>query len=202
MTPSDVKKIEPIPFERFLVHLPDKERHSKIETTDNYLETIAAISKSKIQNMEYMTMGTLPLDVRRLLKKRIPKTSMLSRAGNVEGEMNVSSPTKLDGPIKCRSCGDLLNHNVLLPNGDVILCCMDYSMEHVLGNLTLSNYSSLFNSEECLKLQKGLNDDSLDILCRYCENASPLDEYNLSKRNKLARIINDFTARLNPCKFL
>lgn len=202
MTPSDVEKIESIPFRHFSVHLPDKERHSKIEITDNYLETIDSISRSTIQNLEYMTMGTLSSEVQQLLKKHIPKTSMLSRAGNVDGKMNVSIPTKLNGPIKCRSCSELLNHNVLLPNGDVLLCCMDYSMKHVLGNLLSSDYDSLFNSEEYLKLQKGLNDDSSDILCRYCENASPVDEYIIPKRVKLTRKIKIFFNRLNTCNFL
>ena len=29
---------------------------------------------------------------------------------------------------------DRIYQNVLLPNGDVVLCCMDWSAEHVLGN--------------------------------------------------------------------
>lgn len=196
MTPLDVEKIESIPFRIFSVHLPDKERYSKIEVSDNYLKTTGAISKSKIQNREYMTMGTLPSEVRRLLKKRIAKTSMLSRAGNIKGKTNVPAPTKLKGPIRCRSCSDLLNHNVLLPNGDVLLCCMDYGMKHILGNLLSVNYASLFENDEYQKLQKGLNDDSFDILCRYCENASPLEEYNLTKKRSLVRKIRGYAKRL------
>ena len=40
MTVSDVKNIESIPFRHFNVHLADKERYSKIDITDNYIETI------------------------------------------------------------------------------------------------------------------------------------------------------------------
>ena len=199
MSPKDVEKIRQIPFRAFSVHLPDKEQYSKITIDDNYLQTLETISKGSIRNIEYMTMGTLPSEVRRLLKKRIAKTSMLSRAGNIEGKMDVPTPTKLKGPIRCRSCGDLLNHNVLLPNGDVLLCCMDYGMKHMLGNLISSDYTSLFNSEEFHKLQKGLNDDSLDILCRYCENASTLDEYKLTKKEnmvgKVKKYVNRFLCR-------
>jgi hypothetical protein len=71
---------------------------------------------------------------------------MLSRAGNIEGKMDVPTPTKLKGPIRCRSCNDLLNHNVLLPNGDVLLYCMDYGMKHILGNLLSVDYASLFEN--------------------------------------------------------
>lgn len=196
MTISDVEKIKAIPFRPFSVHLPDKEMYSKIEITDSYLETIGSISRSAVQNLEYMTMGTLPSEVRRLLKKRISKTSMLSRAGNVEGKIDVPTPSKLKGPIRCRSSGDLLNRNVLLPNGEVLLCCMDYGMQHILGNLISSDYFSLFESEEFQRLKKGLEDDSFDILCRSCENASTLDEYNLPKKRKLLRKIRKYAKRL------
>jgi hypothetical protein len=72
---------------------------------------------------------------------------------------------------------------------------MDYGMKHILGNLVSSDYTSLFNSEEVHKLQKGLNDDSLDILCRYCENASTLDEYKLTKKKNMVRKVKKYVNR-------
>jgi hypothetical protein len=196
MCPKDVEKIRQIPFRAFSVHLPDKERYSKITIDDNYLETLETISKGSIRNIEYMTMGTLPSEVRQLLKKRISKTSMMSRAGNLEGKKDIVSPSRLKGPIICRSCGDLLNHNVLLPNGDVLVCCMDYGMQHVLGNLISSDYASLFNSTEYQKLKSGLEDDSINILCRYCENASTLGEYNLPEDKNLSSKVKKYINEL------
>ena len=200
MHPSDIKNIESIPFRHFNVHLADKERYSKIEINDNYLETIDAIFKSKIQNREYMTMGELHPKVQQLIKKRIPRTKMLSRAGNLECKVSPLVPPRLKGPIRCRSAGNLFNHNVLLPNGDVLICCMDYGMQHILGNLMSSNYTSVFNGKEFYELQKGLDDDSIDILCRYCENASPLDEYNLPEKkdlgSKVKKVINKLVHRM------
>ena len=191
MTTSDVRNFESIPFRHFNVHLADKEGYSKIEINDNYLETIDAIVNSKIQNREYMTMGELHPKVQQLMKKRIPRTKMLSRAGNLECKVSPPVPTRLKGPIRCRSAGNLFNHNVLLPNGDVLICCMDYGMQHILGSLTSSNYTSVFNGKEFYKLQKGLDDDSIDILCRYCENASTLDEYNLLKKKSLVKKVKE-----------
>jgi len=200
MLTSDVKNIESIPFRNFNVHLADKEGYSKIEIDDNYLETVDAILKSNIQNREYMTMGKLHPKVQQLTKKRISRTRMLSRAGNLEGKAYPPIPPRSKGPIRCRSAGNLFNHNVLLPNGDVLICCMDYGMQHILGNLISSNYTSLFKGKEFFSLQKGLNDDSLDILCRYCENASPLDEYNLPEKNdlgsKIKKCIHKFVHRM------
>jgi len=187
MTTSDIENFESIPFRQFNVHLADKERYSKIEVNDNYLKTIDAILKSNIQNREYMTMGKSHPKVHQLIKKRISRTRMLSRAGNLEGKVYPPIPPRSKGLIRCRSAGNLFNHNVLLPNGDVLICCMDYGMQHILGNLISSNYTSIFKGKEFFKLQKGLDDDSLDILCRYCENASPLDEYNLLKKKTFVK---------------
>jgi sulfatase maturation enzyme AslB (radical SAM superfamily) len=185
MHKSDVKEIEFIPFRHFNVHLADKERYSKIDITNNYLETINAIINSKIPNREYMTMGKLHPQVQQLIKKRISRTKMLSRAGNLNLNAYPPIPPRLKGPIHCRSAGNLFNHNVLLPNGDVLICCMDYRMQHILGNLISSDYASLFKGNEFFKLQKGLDNDSIDILCRHCENASALDEYNSLKQKNL-----------------
>jgi hypothetical protein len=42
-------------------------------------------------------------------------------------------------------------------------------MQHVLGNMSSSSYDSLFEGSEFLKIRKGIKDESLDILCRHCE---------------------------------
>ena len=181
MDQADVARIQSIPFRRFVVHLPDTERYSKIEVSDAYLQMLANIVGSGIPNREFMTMGTLPREVAAVIGRRIKRTRMMSRAGNLT---NVRAPERLAGPIRCRSCGDSLDHNMLLPNGDVILCCMDYGLRPVLGNLLVSDYRELFESESFKRVQAGLDDDSFDILCRYCENAASLDEYERPEKKR------------------
>jgi len=189
----DIEKIKSVPFLRFVVHLPDRERYSKIDVNDEYLKKLDKIIRSGIRNCEFMTMGTLPAAVKKVLGRCVSRTRMMSRAGNLA---NVRAPKRLKGPILCRSCGDSLDHNVLLPNGDVVLCCMDYRLRHVLGNLTSSDYSDLFHSESFQRVQNGLDDDSYDILCRYCENASPLEEYNRPERKKRFGNLKNFLRNL------
>ena len=46
--------------------------------------------------------------------------------------------------------------HVLLPDGTVILCCMDYGMKHVLGNLLEMDYKDL-KREERYELCKRCN---------------------------------------------
>lgn len=181
MGEEDIEKIKSVPFNRFVVHLPDREGYSKIDVNDKYLKKLDRIVRSGIRNCEFMTMGTLQPAVKKVLGRRVSRTRMMSRAGNLA---NVRAPKRLKGPIRCRSCGDSLDHNVLLPNGDVVLCCMDYGLKHTPGNLISMNYRDLFHSETFQYVQHGLDDDSHDILCRYCENASPLPEYNRPERKK------------------
>jgi hypothetical protein len=36
-------------------------------------------------------------------------------------------------------CDNRLESNILLPNGDLLICCMDYGMEYVFGNLLMNH---------------------------------------------------------------
>jgi len=193
MTLADIELIKDILFEEFVVHLPDEEGYARIMINENYLAILKKLSKSNISNLSYMSMGTVPEIVQEIIQTDIPRSGMQSRAGNVENAKGIWAVNgRKHGKIRCIiSMGNCLNHNVLLPNGDVILCCMDYGLKHKLGNLLSSNYSSLFMGEEFHKLQKGLNDDSLDILCRHCVWAKSKRNFfilsNIRKFNKLLK---------------
>lgn len=45
----------------------------------------------------------------------------------------------------CGRCKKSPNYeqNVVLPNGDVVLCCMDYGLKHKMGNLLETNFDDL-----------------------------------------------------------
>jgi len=167
---SDINLIKNIPFKIFNIHLPDKEGFAGIKITDNYLKKLKEIKRSNIQNLSYMSMRTVPDKIKKIIGFTPQPSLMRSRAGNLKKSDNLDFITtkRKRGTIKCRWSGNKFNQNVLLPNGDVLLCCMDYSMKHVLGNLLKINYKQLFHSKEFYKLQRGLRDESIDILCRYC----------------------------------
>jgi len=50
----------------------------------------------------------------------------------------------------------------LLPNGDISLCCMDYSLDHILGNLFTQEYDEIMPDLE-----------TPFELCQHCENGAP-----------------------------
>jgi sulfatase maturation enzyme AslB (radical SAM superfamily) len=192
MNNNDLEKIKSLLFRRFCLHLPDMEGYAKIKLSNDYLATIDAIVNAKIHNFDFMTMGTLPREVKKIIGNRISSTKMVSRAGNLLGQSDIEIPHYLKGSIRCRSCGDSFDHNVMLPNGDVVLCCYDFGLQHVLGNLITSDYGMLFTNETINQLRNSLDDDSVDILCRHCENASTINDYEYLEKKKIHMNKNDF----------
>ena len=171
MSLADIDLIKHIPFRTFEVHLPDDKNYTNIKVDKEYLLKIHKLSASNIHGINYMSIGGVHPEIKKILSGiMVRENELVDRAGNVNGIVGINKKGKLKGKIICIGCGKILNHNVLLPNGDVILCCMDYGLQHVLGNLLLSDYEPLFNSDEYQKIIRGL-DDSMDILCRYCSNA-------------------------------
>ncbi len=184
MNISDIDLLEQVSYTRFLVHLPAEKEYDKIQVDGHYLDLLKRTLNSKI-NVAYHFHGvTLNPKVKLLMehtekaveyvpincgnKESVERWPIFSRAGNVKVK-NRLAPFRKRGALGCKFN---LRYNVLLPNGDVLLCCMDYGMKHVLGNLLSSSYDSLFFSGTFLKAKAGLRNGSLDTLCRYCERVA------------------------------
>ena len=56
LTPDDANRIVRIPFDRFILHLPDAYKNAHIQTTPEYLTTLGIIL-SNVVNISYMNMG-------------------------------------------------------------------------------------------------------------------------------------------------
>lgn len=205
ITEKDVKELEKIPIKYFDFHLPDDSGSTKIKVDENFLRVVKAIKESKIKNIHYQVFGKLHPKVQEVLKFNVEDLSRLlqNRAGNIEGGFGFKSQ-RIKGKIICLSADKRFDNPVLLPNGDVILCCMDYGLKHKLGNLLESSYESLFQSDFFKKMQQALDDDSKDILCRYCSYARRVDSPKYKIRRNLERLglIKTFYAltRYKPIK--
>ena len=81
-----LKRSRQFHLQKFCLHLPDTEGYAKIKLNNDYLKTLDAIINEKIHNCDFMTMGTLPLQVRKMIGKRISPTKMVSRAGNLQNQ--------------------------------------------------------------------------------------------------------------------
>ena len=162
-TLEDLQKIAGVGFEVITIHIPDKDNRSTFKITQDYLEVL-----HNCNCVAYSCHGNIDDRViPYLLPGKQLITFMHDRAGNVEGRPH--SQFEDDQPIICCNCGRDLNHNVLLPDGTVLLCCMDYGMEVVLGNLFNQAYEDLFISDAAVSLRQRMEHGP--CLCRKCTNA-------------------------------
>lgn len=173
MTASDFERIKEVDFDYFVLHLPDSEGNTVIPITPDYLRLLERILNTDLHvqsERQISCHGTLRSDVAALLNDRFPVFStMIDRAGNLNEGLSV--PRRLTGPLMCSRATRLNNHNVLLPDGRVLLCCMDYGMKHVLGNLRECSYDELLHGAEANRVRAGMDDESQALLCRNCTAA-------------------------------
>jgi FkbM family methyltransferase len=172
---EDLERIKHIPFAGapnggFTVHLPDQERLAKHPITKKFIETMEYLGSisAEIQNFTVMSMGDTVHESIRHIFSTAPTYAMWSRAGNLTGERMLKPELRdqqflsIDHGDKQMTCGcdERLYHNIMLPNGDVSLCCMDYGLEEICGNIFESDYNDIIpDPYEIFKL------------CNKCENA-------------------------------
>lgn len=184
---KDIKELEKININYFDFHLPDNSGSTHIKVDSSLLKVVKAISESKIKNIHYQVFGKVHPEVQKVLNFNVEDLSRLlqNRAGNLDVGFK---PQKLKGKIICSSTGRKLDNNVLLPNGDVILCCMDYGLECKIGNLLESSYEELFKTNAFKKIQRSLDNGSEDFLCRNCSYARRTDSIKYKVRKNLDKL--------------
>lgn len=164
------------PKNRITLHLPSKEKLENIKVTKEYLEILEKIINSEIKVNYHHHGKNLHHQVKELLRLYKIKSEYInphSRAENLK-DKNISSSKYKKGHLYC------LRHQqhayVVLPEGTTILCCMDYGLKHILGNIATQSYQSIHQSFTNELISKGMQNESLDILCRNCFDARYADE--------------------------
>jgi hypothetical protein len=173
MTTTDVDRLKNIPFASgpnrgFTLHIPDKEGYANHPTTKKYIDLLEYIRESNIAHLRVMSMGTVPDNLRHIFPY-VQIAQMFSRAGNLKKEETLKprlielrdkylSTDNGEGDISCAS-PEGTHHMVMLPNGDVAICCQDYDLKHIIGNIFTQEYKDIVP-----------NKDTPFDLCRYCEN--------------------------------
>ncbi len=176
MSEADFDLLAGLELEAFVIHVPDAGNLAKIPVTPEYLHLLRRVVETPLMvrnssNYKASSHGPMHPAVAPIVEPRLPVDYRLhDRAGNVDHLP--AERRSVPGPLVCR-WGPLLNRNVLLPDGSVLLCCMDYGMEHTLGNLLACSYEELFTGEEAARLEAGLQDPATPILCRACSEARP-----------------------------
>lgn len=164
MTVADVQKFKHLPFHHFCLHLPDDKGQMKVHITPDYLATVLACLEIPVVSL--MCVGTLHPAVQKALKRPVKDwtKALISRANTVDG---FKVPYRA-GKLKQQDC---MHHGVLLPNGDVQMCCCDYSLSAKIGNVKETPHKELYKSDAFQHILAALADDSQPLICRNCELA-------------------------------
>lgn len=108
-------------FEYILLHLPDSQGISDIPVTGEYREVLTAF------------LTTFPCNVMSMEGNfRTNYRECLARGHPVRDNWY---------PIECDKLRS--RQHVVLPNGDVYLCCIDFSLQEKMGNLLTDTWQSL-----------------------------------------------------------
>lgn len=181
MTEDMLYEVMDLPIDYVTLHVADIKGYAKIPTTDEYYRLLEiAVNANKKNGNRFIDMCNSQAEpdpcVRDICEgKYIITSTLLDRAGNLQGDGLVSKCIRT-GKISCGICGRALNKNELLPDGTLLLCCMDYGMKHVLGNLKEQSYSEIMNGAEIKKVKEGMEFNfEQDILCRSCSSANLID---------------------------
>ena len=174
-----LKLIYDIPFEHVTLHLPDAEGNALIPMTEEYFKVLEEIIEWKRPGTSLRMItkancqGKVHPRIKKILNQRIPVYSeLVNRAGYLDNE-SLHGVKNIQGEIYCRFSSTLNNH-VLMPNGDIVLCCMDFGLRHILGNMLKSSYEEIRESDELRKVRLGLAKES-DVLCRHCTEARQIN---------------------------
>lgn len=152
---------------RLFIHLPSVEQYEKVTINEEYLYMLDRLLSSK-HHIEFHYHGSRILSELNNIQfdNRLKHWPLHNRAVNETAFYGKCK--RKDGKIGCIMN---LEVNFLLPDGDVLICCQDHGIQHIIGNLIHSDYSTLYQSTEFKRIQASLLDDKQEIMCRYCDFA-------------------------------
>ena len=169
----------------FSIHFPDEYGNMKGWKYTKEWEDVYNIMTRGVQTagikLEAMTMsdhGKIHQDLQHL-GVQLYNWFGHDRAGSlnkqqVETDQEIKYIERHEKPVRCSKT---INYDqwVLQPNGDVVICCMDYDLKHVIGNLNRDSYFDLFTGPGMVNLLREntktcFSDKSL---CKSCTDALP-----------------------------
>ena len=173
-----VDQLIKLPVFYVTLHVADKCGYAHIPTTETYYRNVEKVINAKKTDgtpfIDFINAQTDPDErVAEIVKGKYEvMRSVQDRAGNVsvEGSQHRERAISPEEKIKCCFCGDDLSNSVVLPDGTMLICNMDYGMSHVLGNLYEEDYDTVRSKGELQRVLRALKcEERMDnLLCRRC----------------------------------
>jgi len=179
-------------FTEITLHLPDAHGYMKGKFDEKYQKLLAdvfeEIKNEDIQTYTIFLIGDdFHLNIKNIVekyKKILDKEKFLkakyinTRNSNIDtNKFNLQQTKKIDAyksKNKYYCSYRRLNRGVLLPSGDVALCCNDYGLDYLRGSLKKNNLNDLYNSiENNEKDAKSFSDGTFSP-CNKCEHYTPI----------------------------
>jgi len=174
LSKTDIDKLTCVPFRRFAFSLkPPRSGYQDKPNDPDPILTLFDYSLPKLMNVQVdvvchpndrhkSEMQSLKLLAE---SKQLPfRFGWHDRAGNL-GNKPAIDKQGIGAPLYCSRPLT----NVVQPNGDVALCCMDWSLRHTIGNLHSQKYIDIVSSVAMKSILRNLHEGRLTgMLCRHC----------------------------------
>ena len=192
LTYEKFDKIKSLPFKSFLIHLPSatyKERlgiitprtplpNGQPKLRDDWKEMLRHVISSKPQNLGMHSHGGTHCEALEILKEldvynlrpHEGNSPTSTRSQNVEKVLDPkknpqdSIKSKIPPPWNMRGRCSRVYQPVLTPDGRLGLCCQDYGLDHVAGNLSRQTWQEYRDSEAFKVIEKKGAE-----MCDYCD---------------------------------
>lgn len=204
MSKEEIDRLISLDIKYFAIHTPDADRNIKLEASDEYLENLEYFyKKSDINKTDYLVIGKADQKVKKILGDDLCNLPICTRADNLDLKNDnpdiIQKPENnyaLNVPVIC-GCkfndGDSedpfkIEKSILLPDGSLILCCNDYAIKHILGNLKHNTYEEIMSGEEMTRIIASMKcENDYCILCRTCDKGVVYDPVKWENFKKYGR---------------
>jgi radical SAM protein with 4Fe4S-binding SPASM domain len=181
MTPHIYDKLRALYRVRGLtVHLPDSEGNTKVHINQAYLEILQYIVTNPPANwcaLDFSMHGkNIHPDIAHIAGSAIANSNVRhfihDRAGYLRiDDIRVHRVNWKTGAIRCNNgFGAYPEAGIVMPDGNVYLCCMDFGLKHWLGNLHAQSWDDIMTSpiREAVRVSRETGEEGI---CRHCAEA-------------------------------
>lgn len=179
---DQAKRVLAMPFRFVCLHTPDKDGYANIPMTEEYFQVLEMFLKAKKENGEpFIDVANCQSEPHSEVVKRTQGRlkiycEMSDRAGNLDENDTALAHVRTEGPIYC-SRAYALNHNILLPDGSLALCCNDFGLDNIIGNLSEQSYDEIMHGDVIRNIKRAMHIEiDKDMICRKCMFACKVEK--------------------------